>query len=122
MANFDSFVQKTKAVAERAGQKTGELFELSKVNVNLIKLENDLDKLYQNIGKYICDNKEKGEALAADNLLCNYLRQVEQMQKVIEEKKLEKADLKNKTQCAACGAYNEKEAEYCSACGVKLSK
>ena len=53
MFDFDTLISKVKDVAASAGQKTGELYEFSKLKMRVISLKNQLGKEYKKLGKAV---------------------------------------------------------------------
>lgn len=51
--DFDSLISKMKNAASAAGQKTGELYEFSKLKVKVVSLKNQLGKEYKKLGKAV---------------------------------------------------------------------
>lgn len=53
MFDFDSLISKVKNAASAAGQKTGELYEFSKLKVKVMSLKSQLGKEYKKLGKAV---------------------------------------------------------------------
>lgn len=51
--DFSTLISKVKDVASTAGQKTGELYEYSKLKMRIITLKNQLGKEYKKLGKAV---------------------------------------------------------------------
>lgn len=53
MIDFDSIISAVKNAASAAGQKTGELYELSKLKVRILSLKTQLNKEYKKLGRAV---------------------------------------------------------------------
>lgn len=53
MFDFDTLISKAKSAATAAGQKTGEIYELSKLKMKIISLRSQLGKEYKKLGKAV---------------------------------------------------------------------
>lgn len=53
MFDFNTLISKVKDVAASAGQKTGEIYEFSKLKMRVISLKNQLGKEYKKLGKAV---------------------------------------------------------------------
>ncbi len=53
MFDFNTLISKVKDVAATAGQKTGEIYEFSKLKMRVISLKNQLGKEYKKLGKAV---------------------------------------------------------------------
>lgn len=117
---FDSFFDKAKDVADIASKKTGELVEISKYKIESVKINNEVEKLYQKLGNSVYlmvkggyDNQELIEGLTED---------IDEMLMRLEAVNEKISDMKNVVYCGACGAKNEMENYYCVKCGSRLKK
>ena len=53
MIDFDTLISKVKTAASVAGQKTGKIYEYSKLKMKVISLKNQLGKEYKKLGKAV---------------------------------------------------------------------
>ena len=53
MFDFNTLISKVKDVATSAGQKTGEIYEFSKLKMRVVSLKNQLGKEYKKLGKAV---------------------------------------------------------------------
>lgn len=58
--NLDDLMEKAKELADAAGKKTGELYELSKYKYECIRLSNELKKLYEKLGSTVYKQVKTG--------------------------------------------------------------
>ena len=120
MNSFDQFLNKAKEVADVAAQKTGEVLEVSKLKLQEVKLNNEINKafcelgsLYYNSIKFNGGNQEQVAAVVArlDKLLYEQ-----------DELKTSVANVgrEHKRYCSACGYENSYNSVYCARCGSAL--
>ncbi len=117
---FDEFVLKAKDIADAAGKKTNELYEISKSKYECIKLNGEIKKLYEQLGSSVYsmvkggyDNDELVDSLTEEIDEC-----MEQLRLINEEL----AQRKNERVCPACAAKNPMDNFYCAKCGTKLKR
>lgn len=97
-------------------QKTKELTDVAKIKFEMSSKEDELKKLYIDLGK-VCYEKHKNEEDTE-------FEQIELIKLKKEELRLLKQDeleLRNAKQCPKCGTEVKNTAAYCSVCGNKLS-
>ncbi len=116
--NLDDLMEKAKELADAAGKKTGELYELSKYKYECIRLSNELKKLYEKLGSTVYKQVKTG---GSDN------EEIDVITAEIDDRRLRIAEIKdimaemtNKKICKSCGATNPKDSVFCAQCGAKL--
>lgn len=117
MAFLENLGKRVGEAAQAAAKKSGELVEITKLNVNISSEEDKIQKLYTQIGKTLYE-KYAATGVADDNAKesCEAVRVHEQNIKALKDKIL---DLKGAKLCSGCGAEMEKDQLYCSKCGTK---
>jgi len=117
MAFFENLGKKVGEAAQAAAKKSGELVEVTKLNVNINSEEDKIQKLYSQIGKTIFE-KYTASGVVEDGVkeFCESIKVHEQNVKALRDKI---ADVKGTKQCTGCGAEMEKEQIFCSKCGAK---
>ena len=63
MSRFDDLLLKAKTVANAAGKKTGELVEVSKLKLEAVQINSDIQKAYERLGSVVYEQEKTG----ADN-------------------------------------------------------
>lgn len=100
MALFDSFISKATELAQTGANKSKEIAELAKLNLNNASEEDNIKKAYQEIGKLYYEQHgtepEPEYALACEKVTTAKIN--------IEENKLRIAELKTETVTAAPAA------------------
>ncbi len=117
MAFLENLGKKVGEAAQAAAKKSGELVEVTKLNVSINSEEDKIQKLYTQIGKTVYE-KFAASGMADDEVLesCNSIVAIEQNIKVLREKI---AEVKGTKQCVGCGIEMERSQVFCSKCGTK---
>ncbi len=117
MAFFDNMGKKLGEAAQAAAKKSGELVEVTKLNVNINSEEDKIQKLYTQIGKKVFEKYSEAGTADADFIEdCEAIKVHELNVKNLREKILE---VKNMKQCTGCGAELERNQIFCSKCGTR---
>lgn len=117
MAFFENLGKKVGEAAQAAAKKSGELVEVTKLNVNINSEEDKIQKLYSQIGKAIYEKYcATGAADGGIKDICESIKVHEQNIRALREKI---AEVKGTKQCVGCGAEMEKAQIFCSKCGAK---
>ena len=100
-----------------AAKKSGELVEVSKINISIGNEEGKIQNLYKEIGqnlyqKYVASN----ECDEDFRQTCETINQHEQTIKELKQKILE---IKNIKICPNCNAEIARNIQFCSGCGAK---
>jgi hypothetical protein len=122
MAFFDKLTAFTKA----AGEKTGEVMELTKLNIKISTEKAAIEEAKLKIGEHYWDRYEAGQPL--DEEVSEFCQAIEAAKSNIEEIQAEIKLIKSsKAQqdegpdvCAYCAAELDEGANYCSNCGAKV--
>lgn len=112
--SLNSLLDKAISVANVAGKKTEEMVEASKLKLQEVSVNADLQDCYEKIGSLVYRSKKSGEDNAqaidqADVLL----EQLAQLQSKREE-------IKKMKKCPNCGASCSVDSHFCSRCGMVL--
>ncbi len=112
-----AFLENLGKAAQAAAKKSGELVEVTKLNVNINSEEDKIQKLYTQIGKSVFQRySATGESSDEIKETCEAITVHEQNIKSLREKI---AELKGTKQCIGCGAEMERTQIFCSKCGTK---
>lgn len=119
MSKLDELLYKAKSVASVAGKKTGEVFEVSKMKIQVVQFNSDIDKIYRRIGELTYSSSRNNvdvteEIKAAMAEIDNILEQIAVLNTKINASQ---ATIK----CDNCGATNNADAIFCSRCGKSLT-
>lgn len=117
MAFLENLGKKVGEAAQAAAKKSGELVEITKLNVNIGSEEDKIQKLYTQIGKTIFEKYSKEGTVDSDvQQSCEEIKVHEQNIKALKEKIME---VKNIKLCISCGTEMERTQIFCSKCGAK---
>ncbi|RCX10524.1 A2L zinc ribbon protein [Anaerobacterium chartisolvens] len=117
MSVFESITRKVSDTAKAAAKKSGELVEVTKLNMNISAEEDKIRKAYADIGKMVYNTYSKvGEVGEEYKGLCEAIKGYEE---VIAETRQKILDLKNLKVCTGCGADLEQDILFCPKCGAK---
>lgn len=119
MGVLEDFFVKAKVAVDTLGEKAGQLVDVSKLNIKMAELKNDMKNEYANLGKAVYKAKKEHKE---DDVTINYeVAQIDNLSLQIEELKKQIATMKNKVLCKSCGQPNEIGSCYCAKCGGELS-
>ena len=117
--DFNKFVKKTKEATMSVGKKANDLVEVTKINLEVVDLENEIDDLYKEIGIFVFNSYKTGTDISDP---------IKEKCSIIEEKSEKVMDLKQKASdykstlvCPKCKTENDRANQFCASCGQKLS-
>lgn len=119
MNGFDEFLDKAKALAAAAGKKTGEVVEVSKLKIQAVQINSDIQKAYERLGSIQYEKEKTG----ADNsdLVKVCISEIDALLAELADLNERIADTKSAARCPNCGAQNPEEAIFCARCGSSLT-
>lgn len=118
MGVLEDFFVKAKVAVDALGEKAGQLVDVSKLNIKMAELKNDMKNGYINLGKAVYKAKKDN---ATDDATINYeIAQIDNLSLQIDELKKQIATMTNKVLCKSCGQPNEKGSHFCTKCGEEL--
>ena len=119
MGVWEDFFVKAKVAVDTLGEKAGQFVDVSKLNIKMAELKNDMKNEYETLGKAVYRAKKEQ---IEDDVTINYeIAQIDNLSLQIEELKKQIAAMKNKVLCQSCGQPNEIGSCYCAKCGEELS-
>ncbi len=118
--DFLNQVKKTATdVAQKVAQKSTELVEVSKIKYEIYDLNNDVKKLYTEIGKLVYAKLKDSETLPEDvQMKCEI---IEAKLAAIDALKSKEKDLKQHITCPVCKRECAEADEVCPYCGADLA-
>lgn len=120
MGIFDDVVTNAKSAAQTVGKVAGQFVDMSKLRLNLVELNSEINKRYKELGQFVYEGEkagcvcetEKAEKLAAlDELYAQFGVVSAQL-----------AALQKKVVCPACGKQVDIDSMFCNHCGMKLDE
>lgn len=118
MGTLDDLFIKAKDLASAAGNKAQELAELTKIRLQAAQMRSDLDANYLKLGEIVYELQKAGTQ--NQDLIDMCIAEIEEQNRELDEINAKVNELKNEVKCPECMAANNKEAIYCSRCGVLL--
>ena len=118
MANINEFIHTAKELADLAGKKAGEAVEVSKLKINHIKINGELQKAYEKLGAFVYKYQKNGEN--NDELIHMCVQEIVDLLSALEENEQKINETRHKIKCVECGAINDVQAAFCAKCGAKL--
>lgn len=116
--DFNKFFKITKEATMNVGKKANDLVEVTKLNLEIVDIENEIDDLYKEIGIFVFNSYQNSTEIP---------ELIKEKCKVIEEKSEKVALLKQKASefkstiiCPDCKTENDKANQFCSKCGQKI--
>ncbi len=113
MAFFDKVVGKISDAAQTVSDKTRDGVELTRLSAQERSIGNELNALYTQIGRCYVDG-EGGETM---NDLCSRVKALREQLDALAD---QKAALRNRNRCPACGTAVDKSARFCPGCGRRM--
>ena len=116
--NFDGLINKAKTIASATGKKATEIVEVSKMKLQVVQINNDIDKLYKKIGE-LTYGKIKNN-INSDEQINGISNQIDELFEQISELNAKISEAEQTVKCTNCGALNSKDSIFCSRCGKSL--
>lgn len=117
MSAFDNFTRKVSDTAKAAAKKSGNVVELTRLNMNIGAEEEKIKKLHFEMGKLLYDVYQDGQPIHED--LMAFCEKIDVIYGTIEEMKTKILELRNVKACTECGHELELDMPFCYKCGRK---
>lgn len=117
MALFENITKKVTETAKAAAKKSGELVEVTKLNMSINTEQEKIEKAFAEMGKAVYELYSKGEDVGEP--FRETCEKIGSYEKVIADMKQKILEMKNEKLCAGCGAELELNAAFCPKCGAK---
>jgi len=120
MSVLEKFSKKITETAKAAAKKSGDIVEVTKLNMSISAEEDKIKKAYMEIGKLIYERYSKGKSVPEGiEGICEKIKAYEDN---INEMKEKIYTLKNIKICPSCNAELEMDVNFCPRCGMKQEK
>ncbi len=120
MSWFDKVKESASKATKLAKVKSGEIYEVTKLNLSVNECEAKIEKMFKNAGVLCYRDFENGVELSEDIKLI--MEAVDAKYKEIEDLKARINEIKSVVSCPSCGANNVNEAKFCNSCGKNLKE
>ena len=118
MATFEEILNMAREGAEKVGQKTSDFVEITRMKMNIAELEKEIAATYEGLGRLVYDAQKSGQD--CDDLVRACIENIEELQADVDEIRDQLYAFKHMKKCAACGAVNDEDADFCNKCGKPL--
>lgn len=118
MSFLENLGKTISGAAQTAAKKSGEMVEITKINMSIGSEEDKIEKVYLQIGKKVYDSSIEGTAISLEDFRDAFSEITERLN-TIKELKSKILEVKSVKICSACGAELEKEVQFCNKCGAK---
>ncbi|MGI6173602.1 MAG: zinc-ribbon domain-containing protein [Christensenellales bacterium] len=119
MVRLQSIGKMLSDTAKSVTQKAAEAAELSKMNGQLSDINQEIERLYGQVGKAYYTARGSKESFETADAFCERIdslrAELSQMQRAIDKKR-------NRNRCAKCGATLTANAKFCVECGTKVEQ
>lgn len=118
MNDFNAILGKMKSWANAAGKKTEEVVETSKLKLQIVSLNGDISKAYEELGKLVFHAAKNNETVGED--MDAAMDKIDELLEKLAELEGRVGEMKKEKICGNCGASCAADAQFCSRCGVIL--
>ena len=112
--DFNDVKKVVSDTAQKVVQKSGEAMEYGKIKYKIYDIQNDISKIFAQIGQDVYEGYKDGAASYDISQKCDI---IDEKKEEIEELQAKLVELKNSKKCLACGRMTKKEDAFCPACG-----
>lgn len=117
MSIIENIGKKVAQTAKTAAKKSGEIVEITRLNINIASEEEKIDKIYMEIGRKVYSAYLRGDEVEESfKMFCEQIKVHEENIRSIKKKILE---VKNAKGCVSCNTEIETNAIFCPKCGSK---
>ena len=116
MPLFEDFGKRFSEAAKAVGRRTQEAADVVKLNGRISTMQDEIEKLFLQVGKAYYAVRGAGQNDAADQL-CAQIDKLMSDQKAVRE---ELDRIRNTKRCPNCGEVQALSAAFCASCGTKM--
>ena len=120
MSWFDKVKESASKATKLAKVKSGEIYEVTKLNLSINECEAKIEKMFKNAGVLCYRDFENGVEISEDIKLI--MEDVDAKYKEIEALKARINEIKSVVSCPSCGSNNACDAKFCNSCGKNLKE
>ena len=116
--SLNSLLDKAISVANVAGKKTEEMVEASKLKLQEVSVNADLQDCYEKIGSLVYRSKKSGED--NEQAIEQLVEQADVLLEQLAQLQSKREEIKKMKKCPNCGAACSVDSHFCSRCGMVL--
>jgi hypothetical protein len=120
MTLINNLGKKLGGIAQNAAKKSGDVVEITKLNLNINSEEDSIKKVFYEMGKYCYEGFERGEV--TDEILIEFCNKIKEHKEIICSYNAKINQIKNIVICPSCGSEVEKIYTFCGKCGKELNE
>lgn len=117
MSVLDNLTRKVSDTAKAAAKKSGNVVEVTRLNIGIGTEEEKVRKIYAEIGKLLYEDYTKGRVI--DGVLLEYCEKIDAINRNICEMRQKILEMKNVKICPGCETELDIEMTFCYKCGKK---
>lgn len=113
MANWG---QKISKMTQSAITKSKEMAEVTRLNMEINTLEQNMKDVYTKIGEYVAESG----LLEEDEAVKRYMEELNKIKEELEKNQEKIKDVRNINICSNCGAEVARTSKFCDMCGTEI--
>lgn len=117
MSILDNITDKVTKTAKAAAKKSGDIVEVTKLNISIGAEEDKIEKLYKQIGKEVFNKYQDIEQIPVD--IKSYCEEIQKHMENIAQMRNKINELRKIKYCPSCNHEIDYDALYCPKCGAK---
>ena len=117
MSVLEKFSKKITETAKAAAKKSGDIVEVTKLNMSINTEEDKVQKLYEEIGRIVYNYFKSQENVPEE--LKEVCAEIQRSENIIKNYKKRILELKSLKLCDYCGAELEGDENFCPYCGAR---
>ena len=118
MNDFNAILGKVKNWANAAGKKTEEVVEASKLKLQIVSLNGEISKAYEELGTMVYHAAKNNEPVGEE--MDSVMEKIDALLEKLAALEGKVVEIKKVRTCGNCGANCPSDAHFCSRCGVIL--
>ena len=115
MANWS---EKFNKLTQTAISKGKEVTEITKLNVEVVSLNQNLKEITMKIGQYVLEH----DLLLEEEEVAKLINQAREVKDNVEATKEKILEAKKTQVCSSCGTEISKNSKFCNKCGAEVEK
>ena len=115
---FKNFTEKVSEVASNVKSKAKDVYDVTRLKIDLRKKEADLDECFEKLGRAYYINVKSD--VNNDEKVALYMEKAEKLSSEILDLKNKIASAQNQKICNHCASLIDKKSPYCPNCGQKV--
>lgn len=120
MSFWDDISKKVAQGTKTLSQKSGELFEIAKVKLDVASEKDKIGRLYEEIGKTVYEDYKRGSL--KEKSVMDKCQLIDEINFKINRLNRKMMQIKGGTLCKRCGEVVNSSQRYCHMCGRELEK